>query len=277
LQHEQTKAASLESAGQDKGTDRPAGNADLREARLLVACMPKSGSTFLSTVVASLPGMRRELLVNGYDRREQELCVQKLAEAKERTESLRARWRDKQSTAPLPRGFVSQHHVRYSQPTAKLLAAYNLKPVVLVRNIFDAFVSLRDHIVNDSPIAPMAYCSEEMRGWPTDKLNEFIADMLMPWYINFYVCWQQCEDKYPVTYEQLLADPAGKLREIAAFGRFAITDDDISNALARAEGANTKKNKGISGRGAELADSVKDRIRRYAAYYSEIDFSPIGL
>jgi hypothetical protein len=276
LQHQQPKSAPPESE-QRKRTDQPAANPDLREVRLLVACMPKSGSTLLSTVIASLPGMRREQLVNGYDRREQELCVQKLAEAKDRTELLRARWRDEHSSAPFPRGFVSQHHVRYSKPTAKLLAVYNFKTVVLVRNIFDAFVSLRDHIVKDSPIAPMAYCSEEMRKWPKDKLHEFIADMLMPWYINFYVCWQLCEDKYLVSYEQLLADIPGKLREIAAFGDLAITDEDISNALARAGDANTKMNKGISGRGAELADSVKDRIRRYAAYYPEVDFAPIGL
>jgi len=36
-------------------------------------------------------------------------------------------------------------------------------------------------------------------------------------------------------------------------------------------------NKGKAGRGDELSDKQKDRIRELAGYYPDIDFSPVGL
>jgi hypothetical protein len=42
-------------------------------AHFLVACMPKSGSTFLTEALASLPGFKRAVLVPQHGRREQEL------------------------------------------------------------------------------------------------------------------------------------------------------------------------------------------------------------
>lgn len=48
--------------------------------RVLVACMPKSGSTYLSGAIEALPGFIRAHLVPGYGRREQELCIEKLNE-----------------------------------------------------------------------------------------------------------------------------------------------------------------------------------------------------
>ncbi|MEM8662881.1 MAG: hypothetical protein AAGF49_02005, partial [Pseudomonadota bacterium] len=87
---------------------------------ILLACMPKSGSTFLAQILINMPGMRRERLVPDFERREQELCPQRLREAQALTEGLHRVWRERgEPRALAPRGFAAQHHVRHSRPTAR--------------------------------------------------------------------------------------------------------------------------------------------------------------
>lgn len=125
-----------------------------KECHVLIACMPKSGSTFVTEVVAGFPGFHKLPLVPDYGRREQELDVYSLlAHANKR--------------------YVAQHHVRYSQATADLAQKFNLKCVVLVRNIFDVCVSMRDHIRNESHIGPMGYIPEDFAEWDDDRIEFF--------------------------------------------------------------------------------------------------------
>src|SRR5687767_14488637 len=138
--------------------------------RLLLACMPKSGSTWLATMLACLPGFRPAVLVNGHDRREQELSEIQLL--------LNQRW-----------NYVSQMHLRYSEPTARLIQTFSLKPIVLVRNIFDIVPSIHDHWHCESVRGPSCYLKNAMTNWPSDKIDEFIVDMGLPWYFNFFLSW----------------------------------------------------------------------------------------
>jgi Sulfotransferase domain len=245
---------------------------------VIVACMPKSGSTLLTALIASLPGMRRSTLVPGYHRREQEICIHSMKAAEEKMRAQREAFNSTRGVqSKMPIGFASQMHLRYSQPTATIMAEYNIKPVVLVRNIFDIVVSLADHIRNESPLMAMAYVTEAMRTWSAEELHEFIGDMVIPWYMNFFVSWQDCEDKLLVTYEELTGDPKKILQQVSLFANIPASERYIENAIARANIKNTRKNVATAGRGQKLADRVKDKIRKAAAYYPNIDFSPIGL
>jgi Flp pilus assembly protein TadD len=84
--------------------------------RLLVACMPKSGSTFLTDLIAKLPGMQRVHLVPEYGRREQEFDLEQLVIHRDI-------------------GFVSQLHVRPSEFTLGLCRKFGIRPIFLYRNI----------------------------------------------------------------------------------------------------------------------------------------------
>jgi hypothetical protein len=223
--------------------------------------------------------MRRATLVPGHQRREQEICLRALSEATTETGILRRLFAQKRLLEIHPPvGFVSQMHVRYSDPTAKILATHGIRPVVLVRNIFDVIVSLRDHLSDTAPYMAMAYVSEEMRSWPAEKMYSFLADMAVPWYLNFFVCWSGCDDKLLLTYEALTADPKKTLREVAAFAGIAATEADIESAISRATNSDTRKNVAVAGRGqAMLPSDIKERIAKLAAYYPDIDFSAIGL
>jgi hypothetical protein len=250
-----------------------------RSKAVLIACMPKSGSTFLSSLVAGLPGFRREHLVPSYFRREQELDEAQLKRAFAATDTLRDAFVRGTVTAPSrPRGFVAQHHVKHNHETQALIDAYDLVPVFLVRNIYDIVVSLRDHVVKSAPYTAAAYVDEDMLAWPEDRMHQFLVDMALPWYIHFYVSWWKADRKLLVTYEDMIADPAREVRRIAQFGRLGWDEEVFAAALEQIQGGGrTRKNVGGAGRGDVLTDEMHERVRKYCSYYPDVDFTPIGV
>lgn len=251
---------------------------DPGEKRILLACMPKSGSTFLSAMLAELPGMRRERLVPAYERREQELCAQRLVQAEHTTEALRQIWRQKKLPGEgRPIGYVAQHHVRNSAATGALIVRHDLLPVVLVRDIFDVVPSIHDHLTNAALFMSMAHVTEEFRAFEPGRAHAFIADLVIPWYFNFYVGWRADPRALMLTYEELRTDPAATIGRIHDhFGR-RVGAEAVQRAVARGGAGETRRNKGVAGRGEALSEAVRDRIRSYAAFYPGVDFSPIGL
>jgi len=249
------------------------------QTRVLIACMPKSGSTFLSSALAKAPGMRREPLVPGHQRREQELCYLALKAADEKTIWLRSNHGRRSSSVPnYPRGFVAQKHVRYSVPTAKIIEQFQIRTVVLVRNIFDVVPSVRDHIRRESNYMPMGYITEEMREWPDAALDDFISQLIIPWYFNFFLSWRECSDALIISYEDINRDKHDVVRRVLEFAGLESTDEVVADAVAATEeGGKTRKNRAVLGRGAELNPEVRQRIFDYAGYYPDIDFSIIGI
>ena len=261
--------------------------------RVLVACMPKSGSTFLATALSCLPGFRRvNITPMPMRRREQEIDLLRLLQEEELTQRLRESNRStgirglfKRLTSNVSspesiaraRGWVAQHHVRYSLTTKYIIEDYQIVPVVLVRNIFDALVSLRDHLMNDAVDMSMAYFSTQMRSWSDEEMADYLIDMVVPWYINFYVSWQDFPQRLQLTYEQVRSDTAGCLEEIVSVARLNMSIQDIELAIEEAMNKPIRLNKGVSGRGASFTDEHRQRAARYAAYYPHVDFSPIGL
>src|SRR5215469_9190289 len=142
---------------------------------VLVACMAKSGSTFLTDVIAELPGFRRALLVPAQGRRAQELdeaCLQ----AVDRCD------------------YVAQNHVPYSDWTGELCAEYGVAPVVLVRDLLDVVVSLRDHLRQQGPVSPIFFAEPHHASLDDDALALMIVRLALPWYLNFYMSWRQAPD-----------------------------------------------------------------------------------
>lgn len=248
-----------------------------RDLRVVVAALPKSGSTFLTELLARLPGMRKGYPVPGYHRREQELCAEGLKREILKTRFMRQLWREQAlADAAAPHGFVAQLHLRHSVPTATLLRSQRVVPIVLVRNLFDAVVSLADHL-RDRPVElPMAYADAAMKAWPDERRQAFAADMAVPWYLNFFLCWAEAGEVKRVTYERLAADPEATLREIADHLGLP-SDAAVLAAAVEGARATTPRNVGVAGRGEQLPPAVKERIRQLAAHYAHHDLSPLGL
>lgn len=225
---------------------------------LLVACMPKSGSTFLATVLGNLPEMQVVSLVPGFDRREQELDLSLLH-------------------AVHGLNYVAQHHLRFSRPTENLLRHFDIRPIVLVRNIFDVVMSIKDHFRNESIEGSMAYVIPEMKQWEDRELERFIVHMMIPWYFNFYMSWLSCESKCLIRYEDIIHSPEAVVATICDQVSLKCSPVSIQRAINISEQSPTRKNKGIAGRGAKLDDANRDLIFAMASFYKGVDFSSIGI
>lgn len=228
--------------------------------RVLLACMPKSGSTFISGAIAQLPGFVRAHLTPGYGHREQELCIDKLREYE-----------------ALGVNYVAQHHIKYSEVTCEYIARFGLSPVVVVRDIFDVVTSLVDHHSLEGPVYPTAYAPGDIATRGFEEQARFVTDMAIPWYFSFFASWAECERKLWVSYEAFVANPENELGRISAYLGVAASQAQIAEAVRIAGGASQRKNKVVPGRGQGLPEDCKQAIRRMAAYYRDIDFSLIGI
>lgn len=225
---------------------------------ILLACMPKSGSTYLSNSIGRLPNFRRTSLVSGAARAEQEI-------------NFRAAIRKSKYN------YISQQHVRYHSRTAEAIQTFQLTPVVLVRNIFDCVVSIRDHWRRESIRGPMAYVLEDHLEMDDRELDHMIVQMVIPWYINFYVSWTQCEDALWLCYEEVISDPVDAVTRILERAGHTTDPETMRAAVQWTNPSEERKNVGRPGRGASLPEHQKQIVREYRSFYPDIDFSRIGL
>lgn len=229
---------------------------------LLIACFPKSGSSFLALILASLPGFQRVSLIPDYGRREAELSLNHLVVADRN----------------FPR-FVAKHHLRFSHETKRLIESFSLQPIVLVRNIYDVVVSIRDQIKREAVVMAQAYVPPEAPRWESQRIEQFVVDMIIPWYFNFYASWADCSNRLELTYEELIIDPQATVRRIRDKLQIQATDAQVSAAVEAAESdrMSSRFNIGLSGRGKELGPGVVSKIQEITSYYAFIDLSSIGL
>jgi len=131
---------------------------------ILIACIPKSGSSFLKESLRALTGWKELWLSYAYLQNEQELYLPALKEAA----------RD---------NTVTQQHCRATGPNLNILQGFGIRPIVLTRNLPDILLSLSDFY--DSGATLNTFFGEV---WPTlDQAgkHDLIIDHVMPWYAGF--------------------------------------------------------------------------------------------
>lgn len=135
--------------------------------RVLIAATPQSGSTYLSVGLSQLLNAPLRSLAFQYGRREQEIdWVRLIANANENV-------------------VFTNQHLKMSSSTRDALEIMNLRMIVLVRDVFDSVVSLRDHMERAAEL-PMAFIeAAEFRGMPFVRQIDFIVDTIAPWYFSF--------------------------------------------------------------------------------------------
>jgi hypothetical protein len=231
-----------------------------QDTKFLVACLPKSGSTYLSMLIGNLPDFSLTTYAPAGGRREQELSETLMRKA-----------------CRLPRHVVQQH-VRASDYTLELIQRFDVTPIVLVRNIYDSVVSLAEHLVNESSVGPIAYFDQSLCQLPFQDRVNAIIDLAAPWYFNFYVSWWLARREAIVTYEDVILGGAKRQSEFLRSIGLATDLEEVRSAHEKTKRQFTRFNIGKAGRGANLLDpSSRKKLSRLASYYPEVDFSSIGI
>jgi hypothetical protein len=218
---------------------------------ILIACQPKSASTFLSTALGNLPKCQTVSLVPAFGHREQELCEDRLRHYRFRGNRILA----------------SQHHLCYSDYTGMLIRKYKIKPVVLVRNLFDAIASNRDHVRKEDVVAPMFHMTQDMTTCSDDELDLFLATFAIPWYNKFYLSWRQFPDALRLDYTDVTRFPEETLNRIIELSGHSFASAEIQSAL-KTDKAKTRFNHGQPGRGATISDAAKRAVRQQVEFYA---------
>lgn len=236
------------------------------DKHVIICCAPKSGSTWLSAMLSAYLEWNEERLVPMYGYREQELYMNRVFE-----NNIKGKL------------FSPQQHLKYSEYTEMIFKAMNTKVVLQVRNIYDIIQSFKDHMENESVVFPSAYMSSRFWSALSEEMKyDYIVEMVVPWYISFYVGWVDSAyfrsgNVKVVSYEDLLIDKTEQIRAILDFVGEPYDEMRYENSMSKIAKARTRKNRGVAGRGAELSDVLKLKVKSYSRFYEGIDFSPLGL
>jgi tetratricopeptide (TPR) repeat protein len=237
---------------------------------IVVAAAPKSGSTFLANSLCNLTGANYFRLCSAYSTNEQDLYLPALCIAN-------------------PYGCVSQLHIKGSFHNAALMRAFDIKPIILVRQIYDTVISLKNDLRKKQESPEFAtgkngfsfiWQDESLKNLNNDQLIDAIIDLAVPWYVNFYVSWQNlcaqgAVDAIWITYEQMMTEKESTLTTISSFLGFRdigkIDDVILSKKYSTFSKGNTGE--GIK----QLTSTQIERIKEHFKYYPDIDFSKFGV
>ncbi len=218
------------------------------QGHILIACFPKSGSTYLSLVLQELTGFPDWYGAEPGDQNEQDLSARRLRRPRRRS--------------------VLQQHMKATYSNLELLIAHHMRPIVQTRNLYDILASLHDYFEGHRSSLSCGYVSEEYLGMPWRERLDYLIHLHLPWYFNFVLSWREASrriDVCHVTYETLFANQESELKRVLAFYEMQASDEEIEAAMVRAAAGETRFNVGVVGRGSQLlTDAHKQAIHRLA-------------
>lgn len=231
---------------------------------LFIACVPKSASTFLKNLLVNLTGYRDLFAVYAAGQSEHEIYLPMLREF-----------------AHLDT--VTQQHCRASDANVHLMQAFGIRPVVLVRNIFDSVMSLFDFY--NQGAFQTSYFRCDWQVLDEETRIELLIENIIPWYFQFVASWDLAEKQkrlevYWLSYEDIVTDKPSSVVKVLEFYGLGASRRSVEEKIAEleSEGRKIRFNKGVTGRGRSgLSNRQKERIRRLTRYYPSTDFARIGL
>lgn len=232
---------------------------------IFVTCAPKSGSTFLKNVLAEVTGFKTMFPVYAALQNEQELDLPNFVKF------------GNVNT-------VTQQHARASEANIQMMQAFGVRPIILVRNIFDTTVSLLDFYTKGYTFSTF-FNKEDFLAFDDDTKIDLLIEYVLPWYFQFVASWQLAEREKRIevkwiTYEDMIADKPSMIENVLAFNGINTERERIIQVIGSVEsdGEKNRFNKGISGRGkAVLTSDQRERITKLARYFPSAEFSLLGI
>jgi hypothetical protein len=220
----------------------------LTNTHILVACFPKSGSTYLTKFLAEITGFPLLSTSQFFGQNEQDIHEYKMRKI-------------------CRHSFIVQQHVKATNNNLALLQAYQIKPIVLTRNIFDTILSLQDHIEKQSHLSPTGYIHQQYFQMTKEEQLLFLIHIHLPWYFNFLISWREALPKIDtmwLSYEELFGNQKDSLTKVVKFYNINKSPAEIESTISKMGSKPTRLNSGISGRGAQIPETHKEAVYNLA-------------
>jgi hypothetical protein len=180
------------------GPDRPTGDRivpmNTLDARVLVACSMKSGSTYVSNILARyLDAPLLDTILGYYGYREQNLY-------------------ESHFPPELGSRYILHLHIKPYPPHLELIERHGIRALYLWRNLADTILSVDNHILKEHIANPVCYVDNEAdyRNQPVDARHKYLIHHALPWYLSFYLSWKQIANRDWLirgTYEEMVSNP----------------------------------------------------------------------
>lgn len=179
---------------------------------------------------------------------------------------------------------MTQQHSRASEANIQMMQAFAIKPVILVRNIYDSVISLLDFYTKGFTFSTF-FDKEEFLKFDEEKKIDLLIEFAIPWYFQFVASWQRAERENRLeimwlTYEQMIADKTHAIQNIFKFYEIHAPEEAIQRKIFEIEsdGEKNRFNKGVAGRGKiRLNTAQMEKVQHLATFFPNTDFSIIGL
>ena len=146
---------------------------------------------------------------------------------------------------------------------------------MLVRNLADCAISIRDHFQKEPGEGPTAFFDESHLAMSNSDFEEAIVSLAIPWYLNFYAGWKAAGDVPIYDFDDYTGDPVRVMREILARASVKISESEAVAALDQVQKTKTRFNVGETGRGKLLSDAAKDSLSRLLDHYPKYQDDPL--
>jgi hypothetical protein len=225
--------------------------------RILLACFPKSGSTFLGKALSDYLDVHKKAIHSSPEI--QTISPEQLAKFAES-------------------GFCSQSHLLPTKSATKLLNDFDVQVVVLERNLLDCIVSLADFyfervgsdegVWKDSFVGQTGFYDKNFLSLSQKERCGYLIETCVNWYLEFHIAWRKksaCLSRPPVFiyYEEFFpnveAGFSDLLKKIGSFDQKRL--ENFQFPLKEPGSQGVRFNKGKSGRGVEvLTESQQKRV-----------------
>ncbi len=233
---------------------------------IFLACMPKTASTFAVKALRRATGFEAVNLVDVFRDNEQNLYLPKLIDT-------------------CATDIVLHQHCKATNRNLELMVQYNIRPVILVRDLLDVLVSLYDHFHNESPISPFAFAYDGFFDLDEEGRKWLLVRMAAPWLVQFHASWYTCSalkkqiNTFWVGYADFMADKGGTLGRILEYYGLEPDRAALDKALEEtsSDRTGTRFNVGRQGRGMEFfSPEQKECVAALLECYPEVDFSLVN-
>ena len=198
--------------------------------------------------------------------------------------------------------FIAHAHLMANPHTLRMLDLFHVIPVICLRDIPDALVSLKEQLerqwaLNIDEIEAHGYIgtfqgpipSTAVRKFLSGSLEyqfDFVIDISAAWYFQYYASWfcakaQHDLDIFFVSYENLLMDESALIVQLIQFLGHEIPKEFVEEVIQKFRNASHLKEKlneniGVSGRGSKLFTSTQLFKLRTLAEKFDCDLDMFG-